>query len=403
MADNGPRRPDRRSERRHHAQRNCRASHSAAQRRPRRVRDHGYRVRQLSGGPRHGSPRPWRRRSSAAAARSSATCRRLRLQRPGLRRRLRGGHRPFVSRRPGAAARLAADDQVVDTPGGPIGRQAVLLTAPGEIATGLDFGTSSSTIAPLHPGERSGRAGGRRAADHPWLGQRDPPGRSTRRDSRSGSRSPATRIPACLPPAPRWTRRPATSASPRPTTPTVRPTISVVLRDNGGTADGGSTTPARSSRSRSPSRRSTTRPALPRAATRRCLEDAGPQTVAGWASGIIAGPADEAGQSLTFEIIGNTNPDLFAAGPTLDAATGDLSYTPADNAHGSAMITVVLRDDGGTRRRGRHQQRAHVHDHRHAAERPAGPGGHRRPVRQGTRARSRSRSRPAMRTCRPTR
>ena len=78
------------------------------------------------------------------------------------------------------------------------------------------------------------------------------------------------------------------------------------------------------------------------------LEDAGPQTVADWAVGIIAGPPDEAGQSLTFEIIGNTNPDLFAAGPTLVAATGDLSFTPADDTNGSAVITVVLHDDGGT-------------------------------------------------------
>ena len=44
---------------------------------------------------------------------------------------------------------------------------------------------------------------------------------------------------------------------------------------------------------------------------------------------------------------GNTNPGLFAAGPAI-AANGDLTYTPAPNAFGSATITLVAQDDGGT-------------------------------------------------------
>jgi uncharacterized delta-60 repeat protein len=75
--------------------------------------------------------------------------------------------------------------------------------------------------------------------------------------------------------------------------------------------------------------------------------DAGPQTVAGWATSISAGPADEAGQTLTFRLIGNTNPALFTAGPTV-SATGTLTYTPASQASGTATLTLVLQDSGGT-------------------------------------------------------
>jgi VCBS repeat-containing protein len=77
------------------------------------------------------------------------------------------------------------------------------------------------------------------------------------------------------------------------------------------------------------------------------LEDAGAQSVANWATAISAGPADEAGQTLTFLVTANTNAALFAAGPAVDA-TGKLTYTPAANANGTATITLVLKDSGGT-------------------------------------------------------
>jgi VCBS repeat-containing protein len=76
-------------------------------------------------------------------------------------------------------------------------------------------------------------------------------------------------------------------------------------------------------------------------------QDSGPRTVAGWASGISAGPANEAGQGLTFEVVANTNPTLFSAGPAV-SSTGTLTFTPAAGATGSATVTVRLRDDGGT-------------------------------------------------------
>lgn len=74
---------------------------------------------------------------------------------------------------------------------------------------------------------------------------------------------------------------------------------------------------------------------------------AGAQTVPGWATAISAGPSDEAGQVLTFHAT-NDNNALFAVQPAIDAATGNLTYTPASGANGSGTVTAILRDDGGT-------------------------------------------------------
>src|SRR6185295_16973493 len=76
-------------------------------------------------------------------------------------------------------------------------------------------------------------------------------------------------------------------------------------------------------------------------------EDAGAQTVAGWATAIVAGPSNESTQSLSFSVTGNTNTGLFATLPAVDAS-GQLTYTPAANAFGTATITLVLSDNGGT-------------------------------------------------------
>ena len=101
----------------------------------------------------------------------------------------------------------------------------------------------------------------------------------------------------------------------------------------------------RRSTSRSPT--STTRRASPTGANQTVLEDAGPQTVAGWATALSPGP-NESGQVLTFEVTNNTNAALFSAAPAVDGTTGTLTFTPAPNAVGSATITLRLHDDGGT-------------------------------------------------------
>jgi|GEM_PF-1936028 len=77
------------------------------------------------------------------------------------------------------------------------------------------------------------------------------------------------------------------------------------------------------------------------------LEDAGLQTIAGWAT-FIAGPADEAGQSvLGYTVSNSTCTTLLTADPTVNNS-GDLSYTPAINANGTCTFDMQVQDDGGT-------------------------------------------------------
>ena len=75
------------------------------------------------------------------------------------------------------------------------------------------------------------------------------------------------------------------------------------------------------------------------------LEDAGPQSVAGWATAISPGPGESA-QRVTF-VVANDNPALFASQPAV-APDGTLTYTPAVNANGLATVSVTAHDDGGT-------------------------------------------------------
>ncbi|MEQ9071721.1 MAG: Ig-like domain-containing protein, partial [Gimesia chilikensis] len=76
------------------------------------------------------------------------------------------------------------------------------------------------------------------------------------------------------------------------------------------------------------------------------LEDAGGQTVSGWATSIDKGAANESGQTLTFTVT-NDNNGLFSSQPAIDAS-GNLTYTAAADANGLANVDVVLSDDGGT-------------------------------------------------------
>jgi hypothetical protein len=70
------------------------------------------------------------------------------------------------------------------------------------------------------------------------------------------------------------------------------------------------------------------------------------QTVNNWATVISPGPADESGQTLSFQIVSNSNTSLFSAAPAI-SSTGTLTYTPAAGVSGSATIGVRLVDNGG--------------------------------------------------------
>jgi Bacterial Ig-like domain/Bacterial Ig domain/FG-GAP-like repeat len=123
-------------------------------------------------------------------------------------------------------------------------------------------------------------------------------------------------------------------------------TITLTLSDNGGTAGGGVDTSAPQTFVITVTAVNDA-PSFTPGAGPTSAEDAGPQTVNPWATAISPGPPNEAGQTLAFMVTGNTNPALFSAGPAVSPA-GVLTYTSAPNAFGTANITLVLQDNGGT-------------------------------------------------------
>ena len=79
----------------------------------------------------------------------------------------------------------------------------------------------------------------------------------------------------------------------------------------------------------------------------------GPRTVSGFARGIHSGAENETDQTVEFVVLSNSRPDLFAAQPEVrrdgpQSDTGTLTFTPAPGQTGTADITLVLRDNGGT-------------------------------------------------------
>jgi VCBS repeat-containing protein len=87
-------------------------------------------------------------------------------------------------------------------------------------------------------------------------------------------------------------------------------------------------------------------PTFTAGANQTVVSSAGAQTIANWATNISAGAANEAGQTLNF-IVTNNNNALFAAQPMI-SPTGTLTFTPAAGAVGTATVSVVLQDSGGT-------------------------------------------------------
>lgn len=75
-------------------------------------------------------------------------------------------------------------------------------------------------------------------------------------------------------------------------------------------------------------------------------EDSGAFGKANFATFGPGGGTDEAGQVVTRTITNNNNL-LFTSQPTIDA-NGQLTFTPAPNANGTAIVSILLKDDGGT-------------------------------------------------------
>jgi len=121
--------------------------------------------------------------------------------------------------------------------------------------------------------------------------------------------------------------------------------VTIVLMDDGGTANGGDDTSAPQTFTITVSPVND-EPQFTAGADQVVNEDAGAQSVASWATGISSGPADESGQVISFNV-GNDNNALFSIQPIINSA-GDLAYTPADDANGAALVTLDVMDDGGT-------------------------------------------------------
>ena len=123
-------------------------------------------------------------------------------------------------------------------------------------------------------------------------------------------------------------------------------TITLGLSDDGGTASGGVDSSV-------PQTFTITvtsvndEPSFTKGGDQSVAEDGGAQSVPGWATAISKGSADEAGQTLTFNVTGNTNAGLFSVAPAV-ASNGTVTYTSAANRHGAATITLTLSDNGGT-------------------------------------------------------
>jgi CSLREA domain-containing protein len=120
--------------------------------------------------------------------------------------------------------------------------------------------------------------------------------------------------------------------------------LTVVMKDNGGTANGGvdtsieqgftiSVTPINDA------------PTFTKGADQTVNEDAGFQFVNNWATNVSQGANEFNG--FSFQITNNTNSGLFSSQPLI-STSGSLTYSPAFNASGSADITIVLKDTGGT-------------------------------------------------------
>ncbi len=122
--------------------------------------------------------------------------------------------------------------------------------------------------------------------------------------------------------------------------------ITLSLKDNGGIANGGIDTTTRTftisvnSVNDAPTLNAISNPAA-------IQEDSGQQSVS--LSGIGPGPANERSQLLTITAI-SSNPALIP-NPVFTgngSDTGLLKYTPVANTFGSSLITVTVKDNGGT-------------------------------------------------------
>jgi uncharacterized delta-60 repeat protein len=122
-------------------------------------------------------------------------------------------------------------------------------------------------------------------------------------------------------------------------------TVSVVSRDNGGTADGGADS---TTNTFNITITPVNDPPVITLATNFVVvpENAGPQSQTNFAV-FSPGPLNESTQSLIRYTLINTNNSMFSIQPAINNA-GLLTFTPATGFNGTALVTVIAQDDGGT-------------------------------------------------------
>ncbi|HYW69980.1 MAG TPA: tandem-95 repeat protein, partial [Pyrinomonadaceae bacterium] len=89
-------------------------------------------------------------------------------------------------------------------------------------------------------------------------------------------------------------------------------------------------------------------PSFVKGADQNINEDAGLQTVTGWATSISQGPNEFGQKPLTFNVTvtGTTGNLTFGAAPAIDGTTGTLTYAVNNGTNGTASVSVTLTDSG---------------------------------------------------------
>ncbi len=117
------------------------------------------------------------------------------------------------------------------------------------------------------------------------------------------------------------------------------------VQDNGGTANGGVGLDASPNTLTFNVAAVNDPPSFTKGADQNVVMSTGFYSVPGWATDISAGGADEAGQTLTFQVTTPQDRDLFDVKPTI-SSTGTLTFTLKAGATGTRTVTVKLKDNG---------------------------------------------------------
>jgi hypothetical protein len=118
------------------------------------------------------------------------------------------------------------------------------------------------------------------------------------------------------------------------------------VQDNGGTVNGGVDLDATPNTLTFNIAAVNDTPSFTKGADQTVVGDTGAYSIPNWATNISAGPANEAGQTLTFNVTTPQDRDLFDVKPAI-SSTGTLTFTLKPGATGSRTVTVKLKDNGG--------------------------------------------------------